>query len=123
MATATPEPTDAPTSVSTTASSPTDSPTPDQAVIVGPGGGLSFEPASFQIAVGDTVRWTWDAGSHNVKSSSTPDGSDWTGTPGDEFDTFGRGYTYTHTFEVAGTYEYYCAPHRGSGMTGSFTVG
>lgn len=91
--------------------------------MVGPGGSLSFEPESFQIAVGDTVLWTWDAGGHNVKASTTPEGSDWSGTPGGEFDTFGSGHTYRYRFDVAGTYEYYCAPHRSAGMTGSFTVG
>ena len=125
---ATMSPTDTHTATSTPmggspTSSPTPSPTPDQTVIVGPGGQLSFDPRSFEIGVGDTVLWTWDAGGHNVKPSATPDGSDWAGTPGEEFATFSSGHVYAYTFEVAGTYRYYCAPHRSAGMTGSFTVG
>ena len=110
----------------TATASPTASPTLTgtvQAVTVAPGGSLSFSPQSFEIAPGTTVRWVWEAGGHNVKPSATPAGADWAGTPGGEFETYPGGYTYEYTFDVAGTYAYYCAPHRGAGMTGSFTVG
>jgi plastocyanin len=138
-ATATPEPTTTATptegeatSTETATASPTPSSTPTptqtttdgavQEVVVGPNGSLSFAPESFRIAAGDTVQWTWDAGGHNVKPSSTPGGADWSGTPGGEFETYDSSYTYSHTFDVAGAYEYYCAPHQSAGMTGSFTV-
>jgi len=32
------------------------------------------------------------------------------------------GEAYEHTFERAGTYEYYCIPHESSGMTGTVRV-
>jgi len=95
---------------------------PAQTVTVAPGGSLSFDPETFEVAVGDTVKWEWDAAGHNVKASSTPDGAEWTGTPGGDLDTFDGGHTYSYTFEVAGDYEYYCAPHQSAGMEGSFTV-
>lgn len=136
--TATPQPTEPPTTTSGSdlTATPTETeavtPTPtdttsspgsaDQVVAVAPSGSLSFTPESFRITAGDTVEWTWDAGGHNVKPEATPDDADWTGTPGGEFETFGSGYTYTYAFEVPGTYEYYCAPHRSAGMTGAFTV-
>ena len=135
--TPTPSPTQAATSASepgteteTPTPTPTETPTPtatprpavDQEVKVGPGS-LAFEPKSFQIATGETVRWIWESGGHNVKPSTVPDGADWTGTAGGEYETYDEGHVHTYTFEVAGTYEYYCAPHRSSGMTGSFTVG
>lgn len=91
-------------------------------VEVGPDGRFRFDPETFEIAVGETVRWVWRAQGHNVKPASVPSGAEWEGTPGDEFATFDSGYTYSYTFDTAGTYEYYCAPHRSSGMTGSFTV-
>lgn len=110
--------------------SPTPSPTPtatprppvDQEVKVGPGS-LSFEPESFDIPTGGSVRWVWESSGHNVRPSSIPDGADWSGTEGGDGTTYDAGYTYTYTFDVDGTYEYYCAPHRSAGMTGSFTVG
>ncbi|MFB6361025.1 MAG: plastocyanin/azurin family copper-binding protein [Halobacteriales archaeon] len=115
-----PTPTRTPTETPT--STPTPRPAVSQEVKVGPGS-LTFEPNSFQIMTGETVRWVWKSGGHNVKPSAVPDGADWTGTAGGEYDTYGEGHVYSYTFDVAGTYEYYCAPHRSSGMTGSFTVG
>lgn len=32
------------------------------------------------------------------------------------------GQTFTHTFEVPGTYNYFCIPHEKAGMVGQFTV-
>lgn len=132
----TPEPMETPTAspgstTDTPTPTPTRTPTPtatpaasvDQEVKVGPRGTLTFEPNSFQIPVGGTVRWVWEAGGHNVKPSSTPTYAGWSGTPGEEFDTFDAGHTYSFSFDVDGRYNYYCAPHRSSGMTGAFTVG
>jgi len=82
--------------------------------------GFNFSPANFEVAAGDTVRWEWENGGHNVKADTVPDGSDWSGTAGS--DLFSSGHTYSYTFETPGEYSYYCQPHRGSGMTGSFTV-
>lgn len=128
----TPAPTDTATAVSTEAPPPTDTPaattteagTEDvaRAVAVGPEFQLRFAPETFEVAAGGTVRWVWESGGHNVVAASTPEGSDWSGTPDAPDRTFDEGYTYEYTFEVAGTYEYYCNPHRGNGMTGSFTV-
>lgn len=118
--------TDSPTPTPTPTETPTPTATPrpavDQEVKVGPGA-LSFEPASFEIPTGGSVRWIWESSGHNVRPSNTPGGSDWSGTEGGDGTTFDAGYTYAYTFEVSGNYEYYCAPHRSAGMTGSFTVG
>ena len=48
----------------------------------------------------------------------TPDGhSEWTSaTIADNGDTF------IHTFDTPGTYQYFCQPHVGQGMTGTITV-
>jgi plastocyanin len=125
--TATSTPTDTQTATETatpTASDPeTGTPTEaDRTVVVGVDGSLRFDPETFEIAVGDTVRWEWAAGGHNVRPDSVPEGSDWTGTAGDAGDTYGSGHVHTFTFETAGQYSYYCAPHRSVGMDGSFTV-
>ncbi len=116
--------TDAPTSTDTPATTVTEAATDDvaQTVAVGPEFQLRFAPETFEVAAGGTVRWVWESGGHNVVAASTPEGSDWSGTPDAPDRTFDGGYTYEYTFEVAGSYEYYCNPHRGNGMTGSFTV-
>ncbi|PSP48951.1 halocyanin [Halobacteriales archaeon QH_7_69_31] len=122
--TETPTDTETPTGTET----PTDTETPTatepagQDVVVGPNGLLVFEPDEFTISAGATVTWEWDSDGHNVRPSSTPGGSDWSGTPGGDGTTYDEGYVHEHTFTTTGTYEYYCAPHRSAGMTGSFTV-
>ena len=126
--TATATPADTPTPTETATPTPTDTVTETrtddvaQTVAVGPEFELRFAPESFEVAAGGTVRWVWESGGHNVIAAATPGGSDWSGTPEGTGRTFDEGYTYEYTFEVAGTYEYYCNPHRNNGMTGSFTV-
>ena len=91
-------------------------------VVVGPASDLVFEPAEVTIGVGGTMRWEWASNGHNVRPASQPEGADWSGTPGGDSKTYSKGNAYTHTFEVPGRYDYYCAPHRSLGMTGTVTV-
>ena len=123
----TPEPTDEPTPEPT--AEPTDTATPEptpesvaQVVTVAADGQLQFAPESFTISAGDTVRWEWAAGGHNVVPDETPAESDWSGSPGAPGETLSGGDTYEYTFDVAGEYSYYCNPHRSAGMDASFTV-
>lgn len=98
-------------------------PTPQtHRVEVGPAGSFQFVPASLTLSAGDVVEWVWRSDGHNVRPSSTPSGSTWSGTPGGDDTTYDEGYTYTHQFTVVGQYDYYCAPHRSLGMTGELTV-
>lgn len=89
-------------------------------ITVAPGGSLEFDPDSLSVEVGTTVRWTWDGSGHNVVVESKPGDSDW---EGDDAQLYDSGHSHEWTFETSGTYEYYCNPHRGSGMVGSLTVG
>ncbi|WP_266076826.1 plastocyanin/azurin family copper-binding protein [Haladaptatus caseinilyticus] len=93
-----------------------------ETVKVGPGGELVFEPAELQISPGTTVKFVWESNTHNVVPESQPDGAGWEGS-GSESETFDSGHTYEHTFDTEGSYEYFCAPHKSAGMTGSITVG
>ncbi|MFB6177929.1 MAG: plastocyanin/azurin family copper-binding protein, partial [Halobaculum sp.] len=86
---------------------------------VAPQGALKFDPADFTIQAGETVRWEWQASGHNVAVESQPSGADW---PGHADQLYGSGHTYEYTFEVEGTYDYFCEPHKDFGMVGSFTV-
>lgn len=118
------QPTDGGSPTPTDGSMGTDSPTgtagPDAVVTVGPGGSLVFEPETLEVAVGATVEFVWDSGGHTVTVESQPDGANWEAT-GES--TESAGFTHTHTFDVAGQYDYYCLPHRGAGMVGSVVVG
>ena len=81
----------------------------------------TFSPASVTVKVGQTVRWVWQGGSHNVVSGTksgevcTEDGNFKSGSPV-------AGGTYDKKFEVAGTFPYYCEPHCAVGMTGTVIV-
>jgi plastocyanin len=114
--------TETPTETPTAEPAGTPPMTPDQRVTVGDG--FAFGPESFEISVGDTVLWEWVGGGHNIKydDGDVPEGTDWTGTGGSRTTTYGEGHTHWHTFGTVGQYDYYCVPHRSSGMTGSFTV-
>ncbi|MFC7176916.1 plastocyanin/azurin family copper-binding protein [Halosegnis marinus] len=109
--------TDEPTATATATATPA-APDADLVVEVGPGGSLAFDPAEASVDPGATVAWVWRSGGHSV----TPDGAsgDWQGTGTTLHDA---GYVHEHTFEDEGTYDYYCAPHRGAGMVGTLTVG
>ena len=119
--TTTAEPT---TSERTTTAEPTTTAadTVDQEVVVAADGSFRFAPETFTISVGDTVRWVWESGGHNVTPDEIPSGSDWSGSPGAPSETLSGGSTHEYTFEVAGEYSYYCNPHRSIDMVGSFTV-
>jgi len=95
-------------------------------VSVGPG--FTFSPADITIEVGDTIRWVWAGGFHNVESGvdSIHDGNFRSGDATSELGT-----TYEVLFDAAfllahpisgSTYPYYCVVHESYGMVGSVTV-
>jgi plastocyanin len=95
-----------------------DAPEGTEVVEVGPNGDLVFEPEELTISTGTTVRFVWLSSPHNVAVTSQPDGADWSGHEPIE----DRGFSFEHTFEVAGRYEYVCTPHRAQGMQGVVVV-
>lgn len=91
-------------------------------VVVGSDGELVFEPAEITIAPGTTLHFVWEGDNHNIVVDEQPHDATWEGTPGPRDELFQAGFEYSHTFEVEGTYEYYCLPHRSAGMVGSVLV-
>jgi plastocyanin len=86
-------------------------------VTVGDGGFL-FSPDSLTIRPGDTVQWTWSATGHSSTSGSP-------GAPSGFWDSgvLNQGATFSHTFNAAGSFPYYCTPHGACcGMIGTVTV-
>ncbi|MEF8786158.1 MAG: halocyanin domain-containing protein [Haloarculaceae archaeon] len=78
---------------------------------------LAFGPAAINVDPGTEVTWEWTGkgGAHNVVAE---DESFTSGDPvGDE------GTTFSYTFEEEGVYQYYCNPHKASGMRGVVAVG
>lgn len=96
---------------------------------------LAFAPETVRVTVGNAVTWTNESDvTHSVtaREASLPDGAAYFATGGFESEQAARqhindglisaGKTYQHTFEQAGTYDYYCIPHESSGMTGTVRV-
>lgn len=101
-------------------------------------GAAFFNPGEIEIAVGETVLWR-NTGNrrHTVTAyeGQIPDDAAYFASGG--FDTeeaardgwrdgFGGGIDageeYERTFEVPGTYQYFCIPHEPSGMVGEIVV-
>jgi plastocyanin len=87
-----------------------------------------FEPAQITIRAGETVQWRNDSSHpHTVTADPgraanpahvvLPDGAE-------PFDSgeIAPGATFTHTFDVPGTYIYVCSPHEEDGMMGIVVV-
>ena len=77
-----------------------------------------FDPIGVHVEPGTTVRFEIEAGAHSA--TAYPDR-----IPADAvaFDsgTISQG-SVEHTFEVPGTYDYYCIPHESVGMVGRIVV-
>jgi len=87
-------------------------------VTIAPGGQLVFSPSSVTIHPGDQVRWSWSSSFHSTTSGSP-------GQPNGIWDSGiqNQGATFTHTFNSAGTFPYYCVPHGGCcNMVGTIVV-
>jgi hypothetical protein len=66
------------------------------------------------IKVGDTVRWTWGSGTHNLRSTSGVESFD-----SGYIST--AGYQFMHEFTLIGATQFVCDPHVAS-MFGTITV-
>ena len=72
----------------------------------------NFKPATIEISVGDTVTWDWKGSAvHNVTFANKDLGGS---------ATQGKGKTFTHTFNTAGSFDYTCTIH--TGMKGTVKV-
>ncbi len=79
-------------------------------------GMLAFEPSTVNISAGDSVKFVNNKlAPHNAvfdghEDLSHPDLA------------FAPGESWEETFSTAGTYDFYCEPHRGAGMVGKVVV-
>lgn len=77
--------------------------------------GLQFSPANQTITTGTTVRWIKE--NNNTFHTVTPRGhEEWERAELNE-----PGEIFEHTFNTAGSFDYFCEPHEGT-MFGTITV-
>jgi plastocyanin len=69
---------------------------------------IFYDPSPANVAVGTTVTWTNNDATLHTATSGTPDSG-----PSGEFDSsyLAKGKTFQHTFDKAGTFDYYCTLH------------
>ena len=79
-------------------------------------GMLAFEPSTINISSGDTVKF--------VNNKLAPHNAVFDGH--EELShtdlAFAPGESWEKTFTSAGTFDFYCEPHRGAGMVGKVVV-
>jgi plastocyanin len=91
-----------------------ESPAVTRVVQFGGSFGLAYSPNHLTCSVGDTIRWEGTFSMHPMSSTSVPAGAaTWHVTSGS---------VYSYPVTEAGTYQYKCDLHSGSGMIGQFTA-
>lgn len=98
---------------------------------------VAFEPATITVAPDEEVVWyNNSARSHSITAyeDGIPEGADYFATGGYDSERAAReawdglngaiqtGETFAHTFELPGTYSYFCIPHERAGMVGRVVV-
>ncbi len=78
-------------------------------------GGLTYNPSSLTVNLGDNIIFRGNFSSHPLSSTSVPQGAN-------SFSNAGGSADFSYTVAVTGVYDYKCDFHAGSGMTGTFTV-
>ena len=78
-------------------------------------GNFAFAPPAISISPGSKVVWEWtgEGGEHNVVEQDEAFKSELVSE---------KGYTFEHAFESAGTFMYYCEPHKSLGIKGAVIV-
>jgi plastocyanin len=101
----------------------------------GPVATIAF-PATTTVKVGESVTWRWEVPyCHSIQSESVPAGAKPFSTDGGAGSATGlakgedslvrlngANNSFTVTFPVPGTYEYYCVHHKSVGMVGKVIV-
>lgn len=85
----------------------------------GNGGTFAFSPTAVWVDPGTTITFQWVSNTHDVTVEDQPDGAGWAGHGTVE----NSGFSFEHTFETSGIYNYYCSPHIAQGMKGGIAVG
>ena len=80
--------------------------------------GVSFSPANIQIIQGDVVRWVNNSGLLHTATS----GAGCSPTAFWDSGLLDPGRQFSFTFNIVGTFPYYCIPHCLIGMVGSVEV-
>lgn len=91
-------------------------------------GNYYFDPIGLLVESGDTITWEIQSGSHSTTAYADGNGgASVTRIPGEaEAWNSGslteKGATFEYTFDISGTYDFFCIPHKSLGMVGRIVV-
>ncbi|NHN58811.1 MULTISPECIES: plastocyanin/azurin family copper-binding protein [Halorussus] len=102
---------------------------PVEVQMVTEGSEYYFDPIGLFVEPGTTVEWVIESGAHsstayaesNSSASVTRIPQD--AEPWDSGILTGQGSSFSYTFDVAGTYDYFCIPHKTLGMIARIVCG
>lgn len=110
----------------------TDTPSNDDSntvLMVTEGDDYYFDPIGLFVESGETVTFELDSGNHSATAYKNGNGQASVTRIPDGADAFDsgilseQGATFEHTFEMTGTYDYFCSPHKSLDMIGRIVVG
>lgn len=88
-----------------------------------------FDPIGLFVESGDTVEWVIESGAHSSTAyAESLDSADVTRIP-EQAEPWNSGIltssgeSFSYTFEVTGTYDYFCIPHKALGMIARIVCG
>src|SRR4051812_16888867 len=87
--------------------------TPPTVNVADASGNNVMDPSATTIKTGESVKFHWNEGGHNIHFTSSPEGDV-------DLGYHSTGYETTHAFSKAGTYSFVCDSH--SKMKGTITV-
>ena len=102
---------------------------PNSVAMVTEGSEYYFNPIGLFVEPGETITWVNEAGSHSTTAYTQDNPQSEVDRIPDDAEGWNSGILseegaeFTHTFEVQGTYDYYCIPHKTLGMVGRLVVG
>jgi plastocyanin len=88
-----------------------------------------FNPVGLFIEAGEAITWVNENGGHSATAYVAENPQSEVRRIPDEAEGWDsqvlteEGAEFTHTFEVEGTYDYYCLPHKSLGMIARIVVG
>lgn len=103
--------------------------TANTVLMVTEGGTYYFDPIGLFVESGETITFEIDSGSHSATAYKAGNGQASVTRIPDSAKAWDsgilseQGATFEHTFETAGTYDYFCTPHKSLKMVGRIVVG
>ncbi|UPV73648.1 plastocyanin/azurin family copper-binding protein [Halorussus limi] len=100
-----------------------------QVAMITEGSEYYFDPIGLFVEPGTTVEWVIESGSHSSTAyAESLDSADVTRIP-EQAEPWNsgilteQGASFSYTFEVTGTYDYFCLPHKALGMIARIVCG